>query len=220
MQAARGASLSDADETGSTTPTSAGRSTARALFVAVAVVLLAIDQVTKAAAVARLTPGEPKRVIGSLLRLDLTRNPGAAFSTGTSHTAIFTALAIIAAIVTVWFASRAGSRAWGIALGFLFAGVVGNLVDRVARAPRAFHGFVVDFLQLPHWPIFNVADMCITIAAIMILLLAYRGVRLSGAPASAEHAEGHTPGPTARGERSTGSEGGHTGDAPDVGDRS
>jgi len=182
MQAARGTSLSDADETQSKASTTVRRPVVRAIFVAVAVVLLAVDQVTKVAAVAGLTPGRPHQLVGSLLRLNLTRNPGAAFSTGTSHTAVFTALAIAAAIVTVWFAFRAGSRAWAVALGFLFAGVVGNLVDRVARAPRAFHGFVVDFLELPHWPIFNVADICITVAAVLILVLAYRGVRLSGLP--------------------------------------
>jgi signal peptidase II len=153
--------------------------------VAVAAILLAIDQVTKALAVAGLTPGRPRELVGALLRLDLTRNPGAAFSTGTSHTAVFTALAIAAAVVTVWFAFHAASRAWGVALGFLFAGVVGNLIDRIARAPRAFHGYVVDFLELPHWPIFNVADICITVAALLILLLAYRGVRISGQAASA-----------------------------------
>ncbi|MEP9380909.1 signal peptidase II [Nocardioides sp. KR10-350] len=192
MQAARGASLSDADgtdETDTSTPT-VRRPQARLLFVTVAVALLAVDQLTKVWAVASLTPGHPQEVVGSLLRLDLTRNPGAAFSTGTSHTGFFTALAIVAAIVTIYFAMRAASRAWGVALGFLFAGIVGNLVDRVAREPRSFHGHVVDFLELPHWPIFNVADTCITVAAVLILVLAYRGVRLGGDAARPDVTDG------------------------------
>ena len=142
--------------------------------------LLALDQITKVWAVAALTPGEPKHLLGSLLQLDLIRNPGAAFSTGTSHTEIFTVLAVVATVVVVWFAAKARHLGWAVALGFLFAGVVGNLVDRILREPGVFRGHVVDFLELPHWPIFNVADMCINVAAVLILVLAYRGARLGG----------------------------------------
>jgi signal peptidase II len=177
MQAARGASLSDAD----TEVHPSGPSTAlRLLFAGVALGGYAIDQVTKALAAGHLTPGEPRDLVGSLLRLDLTRNPGAAFSTGTSHTEFFTVLAIVALAVTVYVALRAGTRMWAVALGVLAAGIAGNLTDRIARAPRGFSGHVVDFLELPHWPIFNVADVCINIAALLILILAWRGVRLSG----------------------------------------
>jgi signal peptidase II len=180
MQDARGASLSDA----APQVHRSGPSTAlRLLFVAVAVGAYAVDQVTKALAAAHLTPGEPRDLVGSLLRLDLTRNPGAAFSTGTSHTVFFTALAVVALVVTCWFALRSGVRAWSVALGVLAAGIAGNLTDRILREPKGFSGHVVDFLELPHWPIFNVADICINIAALLILILAWRGVRLNGAPA-------------------------------------
>jgi signal peptidase II len=64
-----------------------------------------------------------------------------------------------------------GHPAWSVALGLLCAGVAGNLVDRLVRQPGVLHGHVVDFLQLPHWPIFNVADMCITSAAVLIMYL-------------------------------------------------
>ena len=196
MQAARGASPSDAD----TQVHSSGPSTAlRLLFVGAALGAYAIDQITKALAAAHLTPGEPRHLVGSLLRLDLTRNPGAAFSTGTSHTAFFTVLAMVALVVTCFFAVRAGTRTWSVALGLLAAGVAGNLTDRLLRAPRGFSGHVVDFLELPHWPIFNVADICINVAALLILILAWRGVRLGGgrAASSAEEPSGgsgeHTP---------------------------
>jgi len=161
-----------------------GPSTAlRLLFAAVALAAYAVDQVTKALAVAHLSPGEPRALIGSLLRLDLARNPGAAFSTGTGHTVFFTVLAIVALVVTTWFALRAGTRLWSVALGVLAAGIGGNLTDRILRAPQGFRGHVVDFLELPHWPIFNAADICINVAALLILLLAWRGVRLDGRPA-------------------------------------
>lgn len=177
MQAARGTSLSDATpgQAPSTSPTRL-----RVLFGLVAVVCLAIDQIAKALAVAHLVPGEPRRVVGPLLRLDLTRNPGAAFSTGTSHTEWFAALAVAASCVVIWFAFKAGTRLWAVALGILLAGILGNLVDRVVRAPGDFRGHVVDFLEFPHWPIFNVADVCITIAAVLIVLQALRGVPLAG----------------------------------------
>lgn len=182
MQAARGASLSDADES-EVVPTTTHRTGLRLTFGVVAIVCLVLDQVTKALAVAHLVPGEPKHVVGSLLRLELTRNPGAAFSTGTSHTEWFAVLAIVATLVAVWFGLKAGTRVWAVALGVLVAGIAGNLIDRIVRAPGSFRGHVVDFLELPHWPIFNVADVCITIAAVLILVQAARGVRLSGAPA-------------------------------------
>jgi signal peptidase II len=179
MQAAGGASLSDANES---TVASPGTSKARLrlLFVGVAILCLVADQVAKALAVAHLTPGDPRHLVGSLLRLDLTRNPGAAFSTGTAHTEWFTVLAIVATLVAVWYGLKAGTRTWAVALGVLVAGIVGNLVDRVVRAPGSFRGHVVDFLELPHWPIFNLADVCITVAAILILLQAARGERLGG----------------------------------------
>ena len=64
--------------------------------------------------------------------------------------------------------------------GLLLAGICGNLADRLFRSPGVLRGQVVDFLQLPHWPIFNVADICINVAAVMILVQAFRGIRLDG----------------------------------------
>lgn len=186
MQAARGMSLSDATP-GQSPSRSASR--LRVAFVLVAVVCLAVDQITKALAVAHLTPGEPRRVVGPLLRFDLTRNAGAAFSTGTSHTEWFAALAIAASCAVVWFAFKARTRLWAVALGILLAGILGNLIDRIVRAPGQFRGHVVDFLEFPHWPIFNMADVCITIAAVLIVLQAMRGVPLSGRPAAEDAPE-------------------------------
>ena len=64
--------------------------------------------------------------------------------------------------------------------GKLLGGVGGNFTDRLIRDPGPFRGHVVDFLQLPHWPIFNVADMCIDAAAVLIVLLTLRGIGLDG----------------------------------------
>lgn len=182
MQAARGTSLSPPDSAeGSSAP---DRRTALALFAGVAALLYTLDQVTKHLAVTHLTGQPDKPLVGDLLQLHLTRNPGAAFSTGTAFTEVFTCVAILAVGVVLWLSRRLGSRLWGVALGVLLAGVAGNLTDRLLREPGPLRGHVIDFLMLPNWPIFNVADMCINVAAGLILVQAYRGVRLDGTRAA------------------------------------
>jgi signal peptidase II len=177
MQAAGGASLSEDSADTAATP---GRRRFIGVFAAVAASLYVVDVVTKHLAVEHLT-GEPdKQVVGDLLQLHLTRNPGAAFSTGTAFTEVLTALAIVAVGVVLWLSRRLGSTAWAAALGFLLAGVGGNLTDRMLREPGPFRGHVIDFLMLPSWPVFNVADMCINVAAGLILVQAFRGIRLDG----------------------------------------
>jgi signal peptidase II len=155
--------------------------------------MYAVDQVTKWLAVHHLT-GEPdKQLLGSLLGLHLTRNAGAAFSTGTGFTELFALLAVAAAVVVLWLSRRLGSAWWAVAFGLLLAGICGNLTDRLLRSPGFLEGHVVDFLELPHWPIFNVADICIDVAAVMILVQAVRGVRLDGTRVVRHHDEPGTP---------------------------
>lgn len=146
----------------------------------VALVGLAADQVTKALAVELLTPGDPVPLVGELLQLYLLRNPGAAFSFATGATWIFTIIAAVVVVAVLRVSRRLGSRAWAFALGLLLAGATGNLVDRLVRAPGPARGHVVDFLALPHWPVFNVADSMICTAAAFIVVLALRGVEIDG----------------------------------------
>ena len=152
------------------------------LWAAVAVTGLALDVITKVVAVSRLDPGDPVPLLGGLLTLRLIRNPGAAFSQGQQFTPIFAAAAILVlGFVTVRLVPRLGHPGWAVALGLLCAGVSGNLTDRLFRTPAVFRGHVVDFLELPYWPIFNVADMCISAAAVMIIILAMiKGVGVTG----------------------------------------
>ena len=183
MQAARGASLNPSDPTiPPTDPAGQPRSRTGPLvvFACIAAAGYALDVVTKVLAVKHLTDRAPVPVIGDFLTLYLARNPGAAFSTGTSYTVLLTGVAVVAALTVLWFSRRLRSTGWAIALGFLMAGVLGNLTDRIFRSPGVLHGHVVDFLRLPHWPIFNVADICITIAAGVIILQALRGISLNG----------------------------------------
>jgi signal peptidase II len=88
---------------------------------------------------------------------------------------------VIAAATVIRFGRRLGDPTWAIALGLLLAGVCGNLTDRVFREPGVMRGHVVDFLELPHWPVFNVADMLIDAAVVLILVQTWRGVRVTGA---------------------------------------
>jgi signal peptidase II len=192
MQAARGASLTgepNDPHVDRPTPPRGPRPRLLALFAVVALAAYAVDMASKILAVAKLTDRPDVKVVGDLFVLHLTRNPGAAFSTGTGYTEVFASISVVAVLVVLYLARRIGSAGWAVALGFLLAGVAGNLTDRLVREPGPLRGHVIDFFMLPHWPIFNVADICIDTAAVLILLQVYRGVRLDGSRATREVSE-------------------------------
>ena len=150
------------------------------LTLSVAAGVVIVDHLSKAWAIANLKGQPPVELLGSWLRLNYLENTGAAFSLGTGFTVIFTAIAVIVVVVIVRTASRLGSVGWAIALGGLLGGALGNLVDRLTRAPGIGRGYVVDFIQVPHWPVFNVADMSIVCSAILMVVLALRGIDVDG----------------------------------------
>jgi signal peptidase II len=172
------------------------------VFVAIALAGVVLDVLTKIIAVDRLEPLVPVRLIGGLLTLRLIRNPGAAFSSGENFTFVFAiAAAAVLVFVVVRLAPRIGHVGWAVALGLLTAGVAGNLVDRLFRAPGVLRGHVVDFLQLPHWPIFNGADRCITSAAVLIMVLAVvKNIGLGGERYARDDKRGVQPADGARSE--------------------
>lgn len=187
MQAARGASLSSQAETDDGPDDGGPDRRPRRIagyvwpFWTVALAAYALDQVTKIVAVEQLTDRfEDVRVVGDLLTLTLVYNPGAAFGLGPRATVALAGLAIVATVVVLVVGRRAETRMWGLSLGLLLAGVAGNLTDRLLREPGPFRGHVVDFLQLPNWPVFNVADICINVAVVLIVILTIRGIRLDG----------------------------------------
>jgi signal peptidase II len=150
------------------------------LLVSVAVAVFAADLISKVIVVATLTPDRPLWLIGGFLDLNLTRNSGAAFSFGTGMTIVFTAIAIGVIIFILRTSRRLRSLAWAVTLGLLLGGAAGNLTDRLLRSPGVFRGEVVDWIQLPHWPVFNVADSCIVCGGFLAVVLAARGIRLDG----------------------------------------
>ena len=136
---------------------------------------LGVDQASKGAVLGALIPGKPVEIVGGLVRFNLTFNPGAAFSLGTSMTLALSVFAIIALLACIFIALRkVRTLPQGLVVGLLMAGVAGNLHDRLFRAPGPLLGHVVDFIQLPHFAIFNVADICITSAAALVVLLSLR----------------------------------------------
>jgi signal peptidase II len=159
------------------------------VFASVALAALALDIVTKALVVAHLSHRSPVRLLGGAVYLVETRNSGAAFSLGTGATAIFTAIAIVVVAVIIRAARRLHSLGWSIALALVLGGALGNLVDRLVRAPGVGRGHVVDWISLfaddGHvWPIFNVADSAISCGGVLAVILALRGIEFDGKRAS------------------------------------
>jgi len=146
----------------------------------VAIAVLALDAVSKALVLERL-PGHPVRLLHGLVTLDVTFNAGAAFGLGTSYTAVIALIVCGVIVAIIRKARQLRSVPWTIALGLLLGGAMGNLGDRIFRAPGPFRGTVVDWISLPHFPwTFNLADAAITCAAVLIAGLALRGIRIDG----------------------------------------
>jgi signal peptidase II len=119
-------------------------------------------------------------VLDGFLTLRVSRNPGAAFSLGTSLTLLYSLIAITVIVVILRTSRRIRSLPWAITLGLLLGGATGNLIDRIFRSPGLFRGWVVDWIQVPHWPVFNLADSAIVLGGILAVLLSARGTRLDG----------------------------------------
>ncbi|HUL28777.1 MAG TPA: signal peptidase II [Streptosporangiaceae bacterium] len=198
MQATRGAALSGQRET-SDPP---GRRRLGVLL-AVAAGVYAADVISKVVVVATLPPRRLVHVVDGLLTLQLVRNSGAAFSIGTSMTVVFTLIAVGVIFFILRTSRQLRSLPWAVTLGLLLGGATGNLTDRLLRSPGLFRGDVVDWIQLPHWPVFNVADSAIVCGGLLAVLLAARGIRLDGTRdgyAAHRGPAGPGPGPQDRGQ--------------------
>jgi signal peptidase II len=204
MQTARGASLSDPDPR-----KRAGRRLV-GVVLAIAAGVLVLDQGTKAAAESALSDGRVVQVVDGLLQLRLVYNPGAAFSLATNATILLSLVSIGVVVVILRISRRLTSVAWAVALGALLGGALGNLTDRLLRAPGPLRGEVVDFLELPNWPVFNLADSAIVGSALLMVVLSLRGIPydagVAGRPAGPDPGAGvagddRRPGEAADGDR-------------------
>jgi signal peptidase II len=188
VQAAGGTPLSEGDDGGR--PVRARRI---AVLAAVAAVVYVLDLVSKVLVVARLEHKDPVEIIPGVLLLNVTRNPGAAFSIGTGMTIVFTLIACGVVFAIIRTARNLRSLPWAIDLGLLLAGAAGNLTDRIFRSPAPFQGHVVDFVQVfpvTNFPIFNVADSAVVCGGILAVLLAWRGYQIDGTRQTGEKADG------------------------------
>ncbi len=140
-----------------------------------ACLIWAIDFFTKNWAIENLS-GASRQVLGDFLKLTLVRNPGAAFSMATGFTIIFTSISVAVAIFITRYAARITHRWWAVVAGLVLGGVLGNLSDRIFRSPGFLYGHVIDWIELPRWPVFNVADSAIVIAAGIAILLTSRNI--------------------------------------------
>jgi signal peptidase II len=181
------------------TPVPAGRQLP--IVFGVALTVLALDVVTKLIVVRTLSGHAPIRLLDGFLTLLLLRNSGAAFSIGASMTIVFTAIAAAVIVYILRAARKLRSLPWAITLGLLLGGATGNLADRIFRSPGLFRGDVVDWIELPHWPVFNLADSAIVCGGVLAVLLALRGVRLDG---SREGADDQAAGDQAAGDQAAG----------------
>lgn len=154
-------------------------------FTAVAAVTVVLDQLTKWWAINALGDGHRISLVGDLLGLRLLYNPGAAFGTGAGYTVALTAVAVAAVVTISVMARRLRDVPWTWAFGLFLGGALGNLIDRIFRDPGVFRGHVVDFIDYNGWFVGNVADLALTIAAILIVIRAWQGVALDG---TREHA--------------------------------
>ena len=184
VQDQAGTALTSAEPSPSPVPAGRGRLGPRRLLTLLALATLVADQGTKVWALSALTPGEPVDLVGSAIRLNLIRNPGAAFSLGDGSTWVLTLLSLAILVGVLAAARQVRVRSWAVTLGLLLGGAVGNLVDRVVREPGPGRGHVIDFIDYYGWFVGNVADIAIVGAAGVVMLLAHRGVPLAGHPAA------------------------------------
>jgi signal peptidase II len=168
----------------------------RALAVLATTALLAVvvDQVVKELSTKNLTEGEPVSILGGLVHLSLLRNSGAAFSLGSGYTWVFPLVTIVVVGWIGYLARKLRSVAWAVALGLVLGGALGNLGDRLFRAPGPFQGHVVDMISLfgpygEYFAVFNIADSCLSVGVVLAVLLELTGRQRDGTRAVSKKAE-------------------------------
>jgi signal peptidase II len=143
--------------------------------VLIAIVIVVFDQLTKAWALSVLDDRDID--VFWTLRFHLTRNSGMAFSRGDGLGPVIGVVALIVVAVLLVSLRRQAGSAGAIAVGLVIGGASGNVVDRLFRSPGWLRGAVVDFIDLQWWPIFNVADMAITIGGLLLVLGSFSEAR-------------------------------------------
>ena len=151
------------------------------LFGVSASLIVAIDQLTKFWAEAKLVGQGSIPIIGELLQFRLAYNNAAAFSLGVGATWVLTTISLVASIALIALSPRIKTMTWALIGGIALGGAVGNLIDRAFKQPEFFNGHVVDFIQIPfNFPIFNLADTFLVIAVSLAILRTLLGDEIGG----------------------------------------
>ncbi|PJJ63732.1 signal peptidase II [Compostimonas suwonensis] len=158
--------------------------------IAIGVVVVLADQLSKWWAVSALSGSGRVALLGDLLGLQLVYNPGAAFSTGTGVTWVFTIVTGVVAVLLVWLAWRVGSTVWAVGLGLVLGGAATHFGDRLLRPPAFGQGHVVDFIAYANFFIGNVADIAIVVGVVILFIAALRGIPLRAPDGAAAAREG------------------------------
>jgi signal peptidase II len=151
----------------------APRSGRPVLATTIVVAVVAVDQFSKFWAV-RHWASAPLSIVGDTVDLRLVRNTGSAFSLFQAFTPLLAVVAGLVAFFLVRAVRQARDPLMVVGLSLVLGGALGNLVDRLLRAPGFLRGAVVDFVHLGAWPTFNVADAAITVGAVLIVVWAFR----------------------------------------------
>jgi signal peptidase II len=166
------------------------------VLAAISLLGLVVDQVVKQLSVAGLDPQHPVRILGGLVYLSLVRNGGAAFSLGSDYTFVFPLITLVVVGWIGWMTVRLRSVPWAVALGLVLAGALGNLTDRLFRAPGFLHGHVVDMISVfapygERFAVFNVADSCLCVGVALAVLLELTGRQRDGSRTTGDKKAGH-----------------------------
>jgi len=157
------------------------------LTVVVAALVIVLDQLTKWWAVNNLDDRDIDIVW--TLRLNLSYNTGMAFSRGENWGPLIGVLALVIVVALLLSMRRSASRLTDVTVGLIIGGAIGNIIDRLFRSPGWLRGGVVDFIDFQWFPIFNVADMAITIGGALLVIsswMAGRHAPAAAAPSSTE----------------------------------
>ena len=147
----------------------------RTLF-SVAWAVWVLDLATKIWAVNNLSYKSNIKVIGEFFQLTFVRNSGAAFSFAAGATIFLSIFGLIVMSAILYYTPQITSRGWAVVLGLVLGGILGNMVDRIFREPGVLRGHVIDWMQLPNWPVFNIADTAIVSAAVIAMVLTARNI--------------------------------------------
>ena len=163
--------IDDTQVTQHTTDSSSRMSLFRAarMSLLVAVVIIVLDQLSKAWALRDLADGHIIHVIWTL-QFNLTYNRGMAFSRGTGVGPIIGVMALVVVVMLLLSLRRADNSLTRLATGLIIGGAIGNILDRLFRGSGWMRGAVIDFIDFQWWPVFNIADMAIMIGAATMIV--------------------------------------------------